>query len=82
MSITNSPFKDAVEKKVPMGEANNSPAPSSSGSAIVESPFKDAVEKKVPNERTGGLIPEKQMDDGFTHSTPKYPEPGKTFKIG
>lgn len=81
--ITNSPFTDAVEKKVPNGTANNAPSlPTSSSPGIDRSPFKDAVESKVPNTRTGGLLPEKQMDNGFSHQTPKYPEPGKSFKIG
>lgn len=76
------PFKDAIETQVPKGSANNAPSPAGGTSPIQDSPFKDAVEKQVPNTRTGGLLPEKQLDEGFSYSTPKYPEPGKTFKIG
>ena len=83
MSLTNSPFNDAVEKKVPSVGGNDVPHTPSGGASPVEGiAFTDAIAKQVPNSRTGGLLPEHNMDTGFSHSTPKWPEPGKTMKIG
>jgi hypothetical protein len=82
MAAMKTPFTDAIETVVPKGSADNTPMPSSGGTAITNSPFGDALETKVPNTRTGGMLPECSMDRGIAAPVPSLPEPGKTFKIG
>lgn len=82
MATMKTPFEDAVESKVPSVGGNEVPnLPSGSGSPI-STPFKDAIEDHVPNRRTGGLLPEHNMDTNIAVKVPVPPETGKTFKIG
>lgn len=81
--IKNSPFSDAVEQKVPTVGGNEVPhLPSGGQSPVTDLCFTDAVATQVPNDRTGGLLPEHNMDTAFSYATPKFPQPGKSMKIG
>lgn len=75
------PFTDAVETTLPKVGGDNVPMPASSGSPLTTC-FGDALETKVPNTRTGGALPEVNVDKSVHAPVPVPPETGKTFKIG